>query len=162
MNYIIVNKLSDLQSILRQPIDRDFTSANDHTYPNMWALTLSDDLISTIQLTTLTNFFMKLLEHQRQQLHTIDQEPTATFYLWFDEQALQLRFNIIPGIQQTLPFGCNIRKVLSLDLVLQQFLTTAHKIAKTGEPIEFLDHDTDEYDDANYILDVYVFIIDQD
>jgi len=92
----------------------------------------------------------------------IDPSQSATFYLWFDKQALQLRFNIVSGSNVSLPFGCKINRVHSPEFILKDFISTTHEIAAHGETIEFLEPGEDLDDDngqQEYTLDVYVEIL---
>ena len=110
MNHITVNELSDLQIIIEEPI---YISGKQsllykEIYHNMWTLTFSDTLAQEMQLQDLIQFVSNLLKKRTLQLLDINPKLTATFYLWFDKQAFQLRLNLISG-DRTLALPLPIR-----------------------------------------------------
>jgi hypothetical protein len=161
MNHIIITRLSDLQNIINEPID--FSENQSPTYfPNMWALTFDDDLIKNIQLDDLKFFLTELLNNRRIQLLKKSATLQAKFYLWFDEQILQLRFNLLFDTNNPLPFGCKLDIIHDSETILKEFLTIIHQVALQGEDIEFFDPSEDfedEDDENNYVLKVYVEIL---
>lgn len=163
MNHIIITTLLDLQTVANEPLNLSEKQTSTY-FPNMWALTFDDQLIKTIQLDDLKIFFTELIDKWRLQLSNINPRFQAKFYLWFDKQALQLRFNLLLDIHFPLPFGCKLDITDSLQPILNEFLIIGHQLATDGETIEFFDPATDvDNDDEtdNYILKVYVKIIEQ-
>ena len=86
-------------------------------------LTFEDDLIKKVLITSC-QFLSQLLRKHQAQLNQIDSHQSATFYLWFDEQALQLRFNLLFGSDLTLPFRSKINVIDSPNPILKDFITT--------------------------------------
>jgi hypothetical protein len=161
MNHIVISTLLDLKNITNEPLDVSEKQTSTY-FPNMWGLTFDENLIKSMQLDDLKQFFIELLDNWHHQLLKIDPELRAKFYLWFDKQALQLRFNLLLNINSHLPFGCKIDINHSLEQILNEFLTVTYEIAKHSEHIEFIDpasalEDHDEVE--HYILKVYVKIL---
>ena len=160
MNHITINNLSDLQQVIEDSI---FISGNSYlieeeTQNNMWALTFGDKLIKKLELKNLTEFLSELLKKRNFQLNSLDPKIPATFYLWFDKQASQLRFNLISGENVILPFGCKLNLLDSPEPIFNDFITTTFKFATEGDVVEFFDP-SEDFDDATeeeYVLNVYV------
>lgn len=159
MNHIIINKLTDLQKVIEKPfyISGQQSLVTEETYNNMWALTFSKKLIKKIEIKDLETFLLALLKNRVSQLFSIDAKLRATFYLWFDKQALQLRFNIISIDTIALLFGCKLNILHSPESILSDFIKTTRHIAIEGEYIEFFNHaeDIDDKAEEEYTLDVY-------
>ncbi len=160
MNHIVITKISDLQEVINASLD--FSQKKSLTdFHNMWALTLDNDLVKKIKLDDLKRFLNELLHNRRLQIFQKDPTAKAKFYLWFDEQALQLRFNILFDISSPLPFGCNLDIVATANHILEEFLSCTYKIATEGQTFELCDtdEDNDEDDSNNYVLKVYVELL---
>ena len=59
--------------------------------------------------------FERIIENRQQQLDQANTDHGMIFYLWFDELALQLRFNLISDAHERLPFGALFDGVLELE-----------------------------------------------
>ena len=57
--------------------------------------------------------------------------------MWLDQQALQLRFNIITGDIKSLSFSCKVSLINSYEPILNNFINTIREIAQCGEQVEF-------------------------
>ena len=157
MNSAVINKQTDLIKIINKSI---YISAfmDEEIYANMWALTFSVKVIKGLKIEDLKEFLNKLIEKRSLQLSLIDAKLKATFYLWFDQQALQLRFNLICDRSDNLPFSCMINQLKDPNLILQNFIVTTKRAFFEHEVFEVIDlGSADEDDEENtYELDVYV------
>ena len=54
----------------------------------------------------------------RQQIDRADADHGMILYAWCDEQASQLRFNLISDYQDRLPFGCQLHVVDAPDAII--------------------------------------------
>lgn len=165
MNYIKINKLSDLKEVIDTSIYISRSSLIDEEiYHNMWGLTFSDKLIQKIKLQDLIEFLSLLLKKRTQQVLEKEYSIPVIFYLWYDQQASQLRFNIISGDNTALPFGCKLNITNSPELILEKFYTTELKFIIEGDVIEYFEpgkapNDDDDYE--NFVLDVYTLVINE-
>lgn len=161
MNHMTITDFLGLQEVinnsLQLPMEGSLTD-----FPNMWALSFDDDLVKTIQLYDLKKFLSELLQNRRMQLAQKDPALKAKFYLWFDEQALQLRFNLLFDIDSPLLFGCKLKIVPTATLILEEFLTCTYQAVTQEQVIDFVDlhedQDDDDYD-KTYVLKVYVELL---
>lgn len=89
----------------------------------------------------------------------------AIFYVWYDEQALQIRTNVLSGKDRPLPFYCS--KVVSLDSpdsILQSYLADAKKYGNIipFDEVEFIsegeDHDEEVDEDEEIEHTAYVYV----
>lgn len=158
MNYILIKKLSDLLALIDAPLFLlgQKSLIDEETYQNMWAISFSDKLIQKLTAEDLATFISQLLEKRTLQVSAMNQMTPVTFYLWFDKQALQLRFNIISGDIVALPFTCKFNLISSFQPILQDVIATGRIVATKGDLIQFIDFDdVDDASEAEYVLDVY-------
>jgi hypothetical protein len=159
MNSIEICKLEQFMRIID---DLLYLSGkqSEEIYNNMWCITLEGDLVESINLEQLESFINRLIENRKQQLKYIDFQKDAVFYMWFDQQALQLRFNILTGNEKKLPFGCRIQLINSYDSILNNFIRSTKNVAQYAEEIQFFDKDDTDWDDdeieEDYQLEVFV------
>lgn len=163
MNHITITAYKDFDEILKEALvitNNNFTDVK-FEYPNMWCLSFTPEFFKELEHDKLVSFFKTLIETRGIQLRATEFKKPLTFYLWFDEQALQLRFNIIPGEATSLPFGCTVNKVDSIEPILNKFFSIINDVLKGKDFFEVYDaQDIEDIDDdespKNYVLDVYV------
>jgi hypothetical protein len=163
MNVITLHTLHDVNSIVHdEPYISGKASAFDQeTEHNMWCISIDDVLLRSITERDIVQFFDELISRRSQQLEKNNPQVPVTLYVWFDKQALQLRFNIISGKVEHLPFGCTVHKVDTLYAIVKDFLETTHDVAQHGDKIEIIEPgdegwDDDDDDEVEYTLDVFV------
>src|SRR5687768_17499019 len=108
MNIITISDLDQLNLITNDLLCLS-GKQTEETYHNMWCISLESNLVENVTLEQLKDFVDTLIKKKEPQLKKINFSKNAVFYMWFDQQALQLRFNIITGDVQSLPFGCKIK-----------------------------------------------------
>lgn len=158
MSILTIFKLDQLGSVVNDLLCLS-GEQSEEIYHNMWCISLGGHLIETITFDQLKYFIDKLIENRQQQFKNINVHKGAVFYMWFDQQALQLRFNIITGDVQSLPFGCKIRLNNEFEAIVNNFINTAKDVALGGDDIEFFnseDWNDEDEDEGEYILDVFV------
>ena len=159
MNNINITSKADLLEVIESPI---FITKNEsieiETDCNMWAIGLSIDLVDKLNVKELEGFVADLLKKRSNQLATLGINKAVTFYLWFDAQALQLRFNLISSINKPLPFGCKLRYLETCTPILQDFITTTKKVVLQEEQVEYInpEDDSDDDDEDDFTLSIYV------
>ena len=88
---------------------------------NLWSLSFSaDKLPSTADL---TRFIAAAVDVRRAQVESVGMKP-ATFYLWHDEQAGQLRFSVARCLPDSLPFQCALAPVDVANEIVGDYLTS--------------------------------------
>ena len=76
--------------------------------------------------------------------------------MWFDQQALQLRFNVIAGDEKSLPFKSRLQLFNIPDFILNDFRDTVKNVTWFGDRVEFLDKNDENGWDENENEDEYV------
>ena len=169
MNYIIIKKITDLQKILVSSIHLEKKTAIEQRdiLENTWAITFSDKIVKKLQVVDLVQFVTKLIKYRTEQLCQMNLSTNATLYIWFDEMALQIRFNVLSGENIELPFCCTLNVVSSYESIFQKYIKAAsdnlngnyYKInfIDKGDPgWDDDDDDDDDIDPKKFIQDVWV------
>src|SRR3989304_8763542 len=159
MNIITISNFNQFNLIMNDPLylsgDR-----SEEIYHNMWCISLEEDFIERVKIEQLEHFAKSVIINRVQQLKYISYDKNAVFYMWFDQQALQLRFNIIPGDVKALPFSCKVSLINSYQPILNNFISTIREISQCGDQVEFLDMQDENWDEdeneEEYVLDVFV------
>jgi hypothetical protein len=166
MNIITINKISYLQKIISIPL---FISGNGFQLEeeidyNFWCISFTSNSIQKITIAQLTQFFKDLIENKSKQLKRNNIAFPALFYVWFDKQALQLRFNCISNINNKLPFGCTLMLLDSPIDIFKDCLTTTRDFFKNGDTIEFFNspQEAEDAKEEKFVLSVFVERIDYD
>jgi hypothetical protein len=154
MNVTTISNLGQLNVIFNDVLCLS-GKQSEEIYHNMWCISLEDNLLESITLEQLKSFVDKLIGNRELQLKDSNCSRGVVFYMWFDQQALQLRFNIITGDVNLLPFGCKIQLHTTCESILSNFLNTVKDFSQHGDQIEFFSCE-DEEDEKEYVLDVFV------
>ena len=157
MNNITISNKADLLEVIEPPIViTKNESIEMETDYNMWAIDISESLVDKLNVKDLEEFITELLKKRSNQIVALGVNKAVTFYLWFDAQALQLRFNLISSVNKPLPFGCKLMYLETYIPILQDFITTIKKVVLREEQIEYINPE-DDSDDAedDFTLGVY-------
>jgi hypothetical protein len=127
----------------------------EEIYENMWVISLDENLTPSINKETVKNFIDTLIQQRQEQVTALNYP--ATLYLWHDEQAAQLRFNILSGHRFKLPFGCKVELQDTIDSILDEFIARGNGYIPLEE-IEFLNAD-EECDEMEILHTVKVFSV---
>ncbi len=158
MNIITISHINDLHEIINHQICTNGIM-QDEIEENMWCISIEEGCIPDFTVDAFLGFFNTFMVEKARQIRLLDEHKQATLYVWFDKQALQLRFNILSGVVVDLPFQCQLKKVFSLASIIEDFLNTVRSFAQHGDTVEFLELDNsdfDEDDEEDCVLNVYV------
>ena len=161
MNCIIINDISDFELVIDSSIfiGKQFYDEllQEEIDTNMWALSIEQSKRGQISISTWEQFIQNLIENRMQQVQKANIKHSVVFYMWFDEMAFQLRFNIISDYSKELPFGCKLHVVNSTYHILKAFLNSKGYIS-WDDLIECEKGGEDDSDEENeeYVLDVFV------
>jgi len=164
MNYITIEKSRDFQELLDVDIliTGDVHRHKEEWEYNTWNLSFDVNFIKSLTRHDLNTFIYDLIKNRKQQVVDLNNGP-ATFYMWYDEQSLNLCFDILTGTNISLPFGCELNILNTFDSILDKFFVDVQPennplswdkiiILEPGDE-GFGDDDDDEID---WIQDVYV------
>lgn len=172
MSTDVIKKISDLDHIINDTVT--LFGRNDaikeEIYHNMWSLGFDYDFVKKMTAQDLTFFLVRVLEQRSAQIAKNYPHLKATFYLWYEEQIEQLRFNVLSGENIRPPFGCTLNILNSPQPIFKKFLDDMQSehpplswgnitILNPGDPgWDDFDDDDDE-DNSNYIQDVFVMTL---
>ncbi len=156
MNHLVIYQISDFKVIIDSPI---FLTGRQHysneINTNMWGISLDASIAKKITVKDISLFVDSLVYKLQQYMLNTNFSYPITFYLWFDEMANQLRFNIVSGHIKNLPFGCNVEIIDSYQPILEAFVTSKYHAGIPFNEVVIEDLDFDE-DEESYNLKVYV------
>ena len=89
---------------------------------NMWLIGLSAEESGTLTAEILRTFLERVIANRQQQLDRANADHGMILYAWYDEQARQLRFNLISDYNDRLPFGCQLHVVDTPDAIIARCL----------------------------------------
>jgi hypothetical protein len=129
---------------------------------NCWWINGSAEQIRSLSLQEWTDYIWRLIGERRDQLVKSGVAIDLVFYCWHDEQAGQLRFNLINSNHHKLPFGAKYEFV-ELVAVLEPFVNdTCPGFVAWDELVE-IDLATigteDESEEVEYIVKVFSYTI---
>lgn len=166
MNYITIAKSRDLQELLDADIliTGDIHRHKEEWEHNTWYISFEATFVKSFTRHDINAFIHDLIKNREQQVIDINKGP-ATFYLWYDEQSLNLCFDILSGMNINLPFGCKLNILNKFDFIVDKFLANVQPennalswgnftILNPGDP-GWNDND----DEIDWIQDVYAAIL---
>lgn len=125
---------------------------------NMWWISVTRHQAETLTQEDFRTFVDEVTENRHRQVEQAEAGHGLIFYLWFDEQACQLRFNLVSDFHDRLPFGCSLKYVETPDEIIESFLKSPYHdgIPLTRSRRDPLDEVVPEADTVDVILPVYV------
>lgn len=126
------------------------------TRANQWLMTLSHEQCQSLTISDLLTLFERIIENRQQQLDQANVDHGMIFYLWFDEQALQLRLNLISDSQERFPFGCQLNVLLTPESILDRYLHYSYHEAIPWDELHEVSQEWKADDgEKPFVLDVY-------
>ncbi len=163
INFITIHNMNDFKQIIESPI---FISGNKISLDiemstNMWAISIVPQLLNSTSIDNLLEFLTFLLLNKTKQVSQLNISCPVIFYMWFDEMAGQLRFNIISDTNKKLPFSCQLNIVELPHSILKNFLQSQYNPEIPWQDLEEITEESedDNWDDGEesiFILDVFV------
>ncbi len=133
--------LDHLQYWFAAIASEDIVVTNDpfiEAQANLWTISLTKEMASNLSIRDLCVCVSTFIERKRSEAKRKNLVPLL-FYLWFDEQAGQLRFSITSIADPSrLPFQCAINTDAKLSEIASQVLAGPHL---DGIPFEELEEE---------------------
>jgi hypothetical protein len=92
---------------------------------NLWCISASQDEINQLTVQDWETFFVAIMENRSRQIRESGKSGMI-FYMWFDEQAAQIRFCLISAFHEQLPFGNTIELVDQPEIIIEQFMNSPY------------------------------------
>ncbi len=128
---------------------------------NMCGISLTGQQAEALSEEDLLTFISEVITHWRRQVERADAGHGMVFYLWFDEMACRLCFNLISDYHERLPFGCRVETIRTPVPIVRSFLASGHHDGIPGsELIEVAPGEgIPDADPAQFVLPAYVEMI---
>lgn len=127
---------------------------NEEISNNMWSFSIPEEIKKEFTIEDLNNLFIKIVDNRKVQV--IKKDHSMKFYLWYDEQAFQLRFNLISAYNDNLPFSCNYVILNDIKQIFKNFLKREKNYISWDECKEIDFNEDESYENVNNILEVYM------
>lgn len=155
MNHLIIRHRNDFNVIIKSPVflTGKISLEQEEIYENMWAISFGKRFATKVTKKELLTFINRLIHARGEQVSALD--CPATFYLWHDAQAAQLRFNILSGHRTRLPFSSIVAVQNSIDSILEEFLSMGMDNLIPWNQLEALDTNEDDDDEIVHTTKVF-------
>lgn len=150
MKHRLIKSYDDLESVICSDlflITNSKALLSQEIDCNTWALSFEPNFLAHVLSDKLVDIFYRIIDNRLNQLDG----NSVLFYLWFDEQANQLRFSSISNVHDSLPFAAKINSDISLKSIVDQFIL----INKESDIVERFDSDTIDDEDEEYTLNLF-------
>lgn len=127
---------------------------NEEISNNMWCLSIPEEIKKECTIEDLNNLFIKITNNRKSQV--IKKNHSMKFYLWYDEQAFQLRFNIISSYHQKLPFGIDYVIINNINKIFDNFLIRDKNYISCDEYNDIEFDKIEVNDEIKKVLEVYM------
>jgi len=92
---------------------------------NCWSISMKKEIASACEVDEVIEFLRDVKADRREQLKKSEYKVGLIYYLWFDEQAGQLRFNFINSNHDRLPFAARLAFVDTENEIISDFLASS-------------------------------------
>ena len=97
---------------------------NEECKHNCIWVSISFDIAKQTTTTDFISFMNRVKANRKQQIQQSSVDINLIYYIWFDDQAGQLRFNFINSNHDKLPFRCKLIFVDSEKEIIDDFLNS--------------------------------------
>lgn len=155
MNSAKTEYFRDLDKLITEPIfvGNGIVDFESERRENMLTISISFEIAKECKVSDFLVFFERLIENRKKQLELYF-DRRMIFYVWFDEQAAQLRFNCISIEHKIPPFDVEI-KLVELDEIITDFLNSKYLEGIPLKECSLLNHELEERKTIDVILKIY-------
>ena len=122
---------------------------------NKWWITLSHEQCQSLTTSDLLTLFERIIENRQQQLDRANADHGMIFYLWFDEQAFQLRFNLISDSHEHLPFRAHYHVLSTPEPIFERYLRFSYHESLPWSELQEVSEEWNDAEEKEYVFDVY-------
>lgn len=145
----IMNKNEFFQSLEEIVVDPLFIGESlqdlaEETTNNTWSISISKELATEIVVEDFIDFFQRVMANRRKQINGSNNQVGMLFYIWFDWQSAQIKFDLISDYDTPLPFGCEIEITDKLEPIIEEFIRFPYHDGFPFEEVRDEDEDDDE------------------
>lgn len=151
-----------LEEIVVDPlfIGESLQDLAEETTNNTWSISISKELATDIAVEDFIDFFQRVMANRCEQIRSSNNRDGMLFYIWFDWQSAQIKFNLISDYDTALPFGFEIEITNKLEPIIEEFLRFPYHY---GFPFEEVRDDDEHMEEGvkREILKVFLFKINR-
>lgn len=151
-----------LEEIVVDPlfIGESLQDLDEETTNNTWSISISKELATEILVEDFIDFFQRVMSNRREQIRSSNNRDGMLFYIWFDWQSAQIKFNLLSDYDTALPFGCEIEITNKLEPIIVEFLRFPYH---DGFPFEEVRDDDEKMEEGvkGETLKVFLFKINR-
>ena len=151
-----------LEEIVVDPlfIGESLQDLDEETTNNTWSISISKELATEILVEDFIDFFQRVMSNRREQIRSSNNRDGMLFYIWFDWQSAQIKFNLLSDYDTALPFGCEIEITNKLEPIVVEFLRFPYH---DGFPFEEVRDDDEKMEEGvkGETLKVFLFKINR-
>jgi len=111
---------------------------------NCWSISASQEIVDQLFLEDLEILFSRVKTNRLKQLNQSELDVGLIFYMWYDEQASQIRFNLINSNHKNLPFGVTVKLVKTQKEIIQDYLKSKYHDGIPLSELEEIKVDSEE------------------
>jgi hypothetical protein len=117
--------LNDIEEIKTDKlfIGETLDNLNEEIRNNCWAISMSEEIADEFTVDELKSFLKDVKADRKQQLRNGKSNVELIYYVWYDEQAGQLRFNFINSMHRQLPLSAPLTFVSDEGEILSDYLS---------------------------------------
>lgn len=143
----------DLEEIVVDPlfIGNSKEDIDQEISNNTWSISVSNEMNIKLSVKDFKDFFREVISNRSKQIKMSNKG--MLFYVWFDWQAAQLRFNLISDYDSKLPFSCEIETIDNLEPVIEEFLSFPYH---DGFPVEDICEEDEGVEENNNPLKIFL------
>ncbi|MEK3975347.1 hypothetical protein MKZ20_11185 [Psychrobacillus sp. FSL K6-2684] len=143
----------DLEEIVVDPlfIGNSKEDIDQEISNNTWSISVSNEMNIKLSVKDFKDFFREVISNRSKQIKMSNKG--MLFYVWFDWQAAQLRFNLISDYDSKLPFSCEIETIDNLEPVIEEFLSFPYH---DGFPVEDIREEDEGVEENNNPLKIFL------
>ncbi len=124
---------------------------------NMWSISISQEQAEALTKEDFLTFIEEVLQYKTRQVQDSDTDHGMLFYVWFDEQACQLRGSLVSDFHLRPPFACSLQLVDTPEDIVDNFLSSKYHDGIPSSELQEVtpSEDVPERDRTDYILNIY-------
>ncbi|MGW1741771.1 hypothetical protein ACWCPQ_23545 [Nocardia sp. NPDC001965] len=135
--------LTWIREVADEPLLIDPTARDAEARENTWSLSTSADERGSLSVHDVVAAFEECASVLRERIRSLGYEGPATFYVWHDAQAGQLRCSTTSLPPDQLPFRAPVDADVTLAVIVEDFLKDVRPALVPWENSEPVEHSAD-------------------
>ncbi|MBU3062326.1 hypothetical protein KO481_12415 [Nocardia sp. NEAU-G5] len=147
--------LTWIREVADEPLLIDPTAGDAEVRENTWSLSTSVDERGSLSVHDVVAAFEECASVLRERIRSLGYEGPATFYVWHDAQAGQLRCSTTSLPPDQLPFRAPVEAAVSLAVIVEEFLKDVSPGLVLWEDLEPVEQSADVTQPEHVVVRVW-------